>query len=83
MNATKPAWAVGSHVVTIRREATQWMARDSKGTWRTYGAYKPLATALEVAQWLYHADEIESAEWQGDSVVARIFTAWETEAEPQ
>jgi hypothetical protein len=83
MNATKPSWAVGSHAVTIRREATQWVARDSKGDWRTRGNWKQFETALEVAQWLYHADEIESAEWQGDCVVARIFTAWETEAEPQ
>lgn len=82
----RPAWAVGSYRVRIFREVDrfggpQWIAYDRKSVWRCRGAYKSFDDAMGVATWLFHADEVESAEWNGGSVTAWIFTAWEIEAE--
>lgn len=82
MNDTqKPAWAIGTYRVTIKHERDEWVARDAKGDWRTRGKFKECETALEVAQWLYHADEVASAEYRGGDVVATIYTSCKWDAQ--
>jgi hypothetical protein len=76
MNATKPAWAKSSYVVTIKREHDEWIARDEKGRKRTWGKWKIFVTVNEVAAYLFHAEEIKSVV-RGDDYASAIAEIWE------
>lgn len=78
-------WRKGTYTVWIRREGELFVARNAKGEWVTKGKYKTGMTNQEIAEWLFHADEIESVKHGGGvyglGIEVKIWTANESECE--
>jgi hypothetical protein len=48
--------------VKIVREKNEYVARDKNGDWRTRGEYDRDRTGRDLAEYLFHSNEIESCE---------------------
>jgi len=60
------------YTVVIKKEGSEYVARDSNGDWRARGVVDNECTGMDLARYLFHEIEVIEAKTFDDMTVATI-----------